>query len=95
MQDFGYRIYRLKHYAKKYGWTISMEANEIITFVSQTLNTTITINAKDLIIETELIHPKKGETKLLRKGIFTMKIIEKIFINPRAHTPNTIKSQYV
>ena len=91
--DYDYRLYRIKHYGKKYGWAIHLETPELIVFTNK--ECTMTINVKNLTIETELNHPKKGETKLLRKGNFTMKLIEKIFRNPRVHTPDTIKTNYV
>lgn len=95
IEDLEYRIYRIKHFGKKYGWNILMSIDELIIFTNKDLSITISINAKTLMIETELNHPKKGETKLMRKGSFTMKLIEKIFRNPRVHTPNNIKTDYI
>lgn len=88
-----YRLYRINHYGKKYGWTIYLETPELIVFTNK--ECMLTINVRNLTIETELNHPKKGETILLRKGNFTMKLIEKIFRNPRVHTPDNIKTNYV
>lgn len=93
-EDYEYRIYKIKHYGKKHNWSIAMESDNIIMFTNAE-KIILTINAKNLTIETDLNHPAKGETKLLRKGDFNMKMIEKIFRNPRVHTPNNIKTNYI
>lgn len=94
IEDLEYRLYRIKHYGKKHNWSTLMECDNIIMF-ENTEKTILTINAKTMTIETELNHPKKGETKLLRKGDFTMKMMEKIFRNPRVHTPDNIETNYI
>ena len=92
IEDYDYRLYRIKHFGKKYGWKILSEIDGMI-FGSKEI--WLRIDPKKMTVETELIHPKRGETKLIRHGDFTMNLIEKIFCNPRVHTPQEIDSQYV
>lgn len=92
IEDYDYRLYRIKHFGKKYGWKFLSDINEMIFGNNGVL---LRINPKKMTIETEFIHPKLGETKLLREGEFTMNLVEKIFRNPRAHTPEGIDSQYL
>lgn len=91
-EDYDYRVYRIKHFGKKYGWRFLSEIDGLIFGNKEVM---LRIDPKKLTIETELIHPKKGETKLVREGEFTMNLVEKIFRNPRAHTPEGIDSQYL
>ena len=91
-EDYDYRLYRIKHYGKKYGWNFLSETTVLVFNNKEAI---LTINPKELTIETELKHPVKGETKLLRQGNFTMNMIEAIFRNPRTHTPDQIRSQYL
>lgn len=92
LKDYNYRIYRIKHFGKKYGWRFLSDIDGLI-FANNEV--TLKIDAIKLTVLTELIHPKKGETKLIRQGNFTHNLIEKIFLNPRAHMPAEIESQYL
>lgn len=93
--DFEYRIYRILHLAKKYSWHILKSDQEKVEF-SNREKSVLTINYKNLDINTILDHPKWGKTTLKREGKLTHKIIESIFRNPRAHMPRKarIKSSY-
>lgn len=93
--DRDYRLHRIKHFAKKYRWTLINELDECFKFVNRQY-AILKINHWDLNIETSLSHPVWGNTVLLRKGDFTMKTIESIFRNPRQHMqPGKIKSHYL
>lgn len=47
------------------------------------------------IVMTSLIHPRKGQTRLLRKGV-DMDTFEDILFNPRVHTkPHLVKSKII
>lgn len=91
LEDYEYRKYRIQHFAKKYGWKFLSE-EKVMIFGNKEVQ--LRIDAIKLTIETELIHPHKGETKLVRQGEFTMPLVEKIFRNPRAHMPESINSKY-
>lgn len=86
-----YRLHRIKHFAKKYGWLLLSSEDELI-FANK--EASLRIDIKTLTIYTELTHPKKGETILKRTGSFNQKLIEKIFRNPRVHMPPQIQSEY-
>lgn len=96
-EDIEYRIYRIKHLAKKHGWKLISQHGSDLNFnliwYGNTF-TTIKINYISFDIETSLIHPKRGRTNLKRTGNFTMTLIEKIFTNPRMHMPAQINSLY-
>lgn len=98
IEDIEYRLYRIKHYAKKHSWELISTQEEIIEFHSLMLfddsKVQMTINFLTFEIETSLNHPKLGPTKLKREGKFTMKLIESIFINPRTHMPPQIQAEY-
>ena len=87
--DTDYRIYRIKHFAKKYKWTLTNDDGLIFTFINQQA-AILKIHYWHLNIETALSHPVWGETVVLRKGDFNMKIIESIFRNPREHMPEQV-----
>lgn len=95
-KDSEYRIYRLMHLAKKYGWGIRHFSLGIIEFECKSDRSVLTIDSKNLKIDTTLDHPKWGKTTLYRSGKLTHKIVESIFRNPRAHMPKNagIKSSY-
>lgn len=92
LEDYDYRIYRIKHLGKKHGWNFLSEEDELIFGNNEAM---LRIDAVELTVQTELLHPKKGDTKLFRHGDFSMDLIEKIFRNPRAHMPEKIESQYL
>lgn len=98
-EDIEYRIYRIKHFARKHGWKLINETTGILEFdilhAYGNPKVIMTINYMAFEIETILNHPKRGITKLIRKGEFSMKIMERIFINPRAHMPDRIKGHYI
>lgn len=93
--DVEYRVHRIKHFAKKYGWHLKSDNREVFTFISSDY-AILKIDYWKMKIETSLSHPLWGDTVLIRKGDFTQKIIESIFRNPRAHMPvKKVKSEYV
>lgn len=94
-EDEKYRIHRLFHLSRKYGWLITHFSLGILQFEYKD-GSIVEINYKDLKIDTTLNHPKWGKTTLHRSGELTQKIIESIFRNPRAHMPrkSQIKSSY-
>lgn len=98
-QDIDYRNYRIKHFGKKHGWKLISETPLFLEFgilhIHGTPEVILKINYITFEIETNLNHPKRGITRLIRKGEFSMKLIEKIFRNPRVHMPNKIKGEYV
>lgn len=97
--DITYRIFRIKHLGKKHGWKLMNETEQHLCFYLMDANRApkviLTIDYLTFDIETILKHPVKGPTKLIRQGDFTMAMIEKIFTNPRAHTPGKIKTEYL
>lgn len=93
-EDSEYRIYRILHLAKKYGWILENSDQEKFKFKDKA-GSIIQINYLHLKIDTALNHPKWGKTTLERSGALTHKIVESIFRNPRKHMPSTVKSKYV
>ena len=93
-KDMAYRMHRIKHFAKKHDWKLINDTSKKFEFQNKE-KTTLIINYFALDIETCLIHPVWGYTKLLRKGKLTMKLVEAIFRNPRQHMPKKVKSEYV
>lgn len=91
-EDYQYRLYRIKHFGKKYGWKFLSDMDGLIFGNNEAI---LKIDVVNLVIETDLIHPKKGETKLRRHGDFNQNLIERIFRNPRAHMPPEITSEYL
>lgn len=92
--DIEYRTYRLRHFAQKHGWALANDSGNFFLFKnSEGAELSIDYSASN--IETHLNHPKWGSTILIRKGDLTMKIIESIFRNPRAHMPEKIQSEYI
>lgn len=89
--DHAYRIYRIKYLGKKYGWKFLSEIDVLVFGNDEAI---LSIDPEKLTIETSLVHPTKGETKLIRSGDFTQNLIERIFRNPRAHMPAKIESKY-
>lgn len=101
-KDIEYRIHRIKRFGNKYGWALLSDDNNIFQFESvhnwgfiTSSKVIMNINYINLEVETILNHPQKGDTQLIRKGEFSMKLIEKIFRNPRVHMPHKIKGEYV
>lgn len=93
--DMEYRMYRFRHFAQKYCWTLTNDDGKTFEFINNE-GSILKINYVDAFVETTLIHPKWGSTTLIRKGDFTQKIIESIFRNPRVHISvnNSILSSY-
>lgn len=91
--DMEYRIFRIRHLAKKYGWAFKKDDGEKFEFQDKE-GSTLHINYFQLNVATALQHPKWGSTVLIRRGNLTQKIVESIFRNPRAHMPDHINSQY-
>jgi hypothetical protein len=100
-EDLEYRIYCLKHLGKKYGWRIIRESGNDIEFENiihdshQAVSVNMKITFEPIEIETQLEHPIKGETTLLRKGDISVKDMEQVFRNPRSHTAERIKTRCV
>lgn len=94
-KDKEYRLHRLRHFAKKYGWKELAYHKEGI-LVLQKEKKGISIDVDNIEILTSLIHPKNGYTSLHRSGNLTQRVIESIFRNPRQHMKRKIvKSRYV
>lgn len=93
-QDIEYRIYRILHLGKKYGWEIKKHDIEKLEFQDKE-GCILNINYKYLKVATALNHPKWGSTVMVRDGELSQKNIESIFRNPRSHMPAKIKSQYL
>lgn len=91
--DVEYRMARIKHLAAKHGWRLHIEGNKKFEFRNQD-DVSLEINYSALEIQTSLTHPRWGNTDLKRSGKLTMKLIETIFSNPRAHMPKQVKSEY-
>lgn len=102
-KDLEYRLHRIKKFGKKYRWKLFTHSNEVLEYVGMFNWETISncavilkINFITYEIQTTLTHPRKGKTTLVRKGEFSMNIIESIFRNPRVHMQKKkIKSKYV
>lgn len=92
--DIAYRTYRIRLFGEKYGWQLIRDHCQIFEFKSKD-GALLIINYFSLNVQTSLTHPRWGDTNLLRKGKLTMKLIEAIFRNPRAHMPAQVKSEYV
>lgn len=92
-EDYQYRIHRIKYLAKKYLWEFIFKNNDTLIFTNNK-NVIISVNAKNLSVITDLIHPKQGKTSLKRENL-SLKLIEKIFINPRTHMPKSMTSNYI
>lgn len=93
--DISYRETRIIHFGNKYDWFHMEHGNPVHILKFANKEAILTIDVLKLTVHTELIHPKKGETKLIRSGNFTSKLIERIFDNPRAHMPPNIISEYL
>lgn len=93
-ENIEYRCYRILHFAKKHGWQL-IKNNSIELIFENMDGINMMIDYTKLEIKTNLFHPIWGYTSLTRKGDFTQKIIESIFINPRMHMPRKIKSEYI
>lgn len=78
--DQEYRLHRVLHLAKKYGW------EQVRNFVFSKKGDILKLNFSESIIETSIFHPSRGYTTLIRKGELTHNIVESIFRNPRQHT---------
>lgn len=87
--DNDYRLHRLRHFAKKYGW------KELKYLVFTKEKTILKIDNKKLMFISSLLHPVRGYSTLSRIGEFTQKNVESIFRNPRQHTGKKIKSEYI
>jgi len=92
--DIEYRTYRIMHFAEKHGWQLISDQAKIFRFQNKD-SAILEINYFSLDVQTQLKHPRWGDTNLLRKGKLTMKLIEAIFRNPREHMPKDVKSQYL
>lgn len=94
-EDIIYRVARIEHLAKKHGWKLKKKDEASLEFKSENPEVEMYVDYVHLTIRTKLIHPKKGKSLLERTGELTQKLIEKIFRNPRAHMPNSIKSTHL
>lgn len=94
-EDTEYRIYRILHLAKKYGWELERSDGDKFDFKNKK-ECTLSINYRYLKVATALNHPKWGNTVLERTGELTHNLIESIFRNPRAHMPKKkVQSKYL
>lgn len=93
-QNMEYRIYRILHLAKKYGWILKNHDEDKFEFRDKH-DACLNINYRYLKVSTALNHAKWGSTILVRDGELSQKNIESIFRNPRSHMPPNIRSQYI
>ena len=93
-KDSEYRIYRILHMAKKYGWKLQNSDGDKFEFKNKEA-CILHINYRYLKVATALNHPKWGNTILERSGELSQKDVESIFRNPRSHMPKNIKSKYL
>jgi len=90
---------KIKHLAKKYGWKRILNGGHESILVFDRMvegkreELAVYPNAKkvNVTVETIIIHPRMGKTKLVRKDINRI-VLEKIFQNPRYHTGRGEKS---
>lgn len=92
--DLEYRIYRILHLSKKYGWKMEKSDGDKFDFKKE--ECVLSINYRHLKVATALNHPRWGNTVLERTGELTHNLIESIFRNPRAHMPKKkVQSKYL
>lgn len=94
-EDLAYRISRLEHLGKKHGWTLYKKDTTTMEFISPSPPAEMYVDYINLTIKTKLLHPKQGESLLVRSGVLTEKLVETIFRNPRAHMPNGVNSTHL
>lgn len=92
-EDSEYRIYRILHLAKKYGWKLQKTDSDKFEFDKK--GSILHINYRHLKVATALHHPKWGNTVLERSGDLSQKNVESIFRDPRSHMPRKVKSKYL
>lgn len=89
--DIKYRRSCIESLAKKHGWELVFEDNEMYIFLHSRMSGAVggtvkmKIWVKRMNVLTELTHPKQGLTTLERKGV-SGPIIKGLFRNPRLHT---------
>lgn len=75
----------IKKLAKKHKWE-ELEHQENICLISYKKgDDRINVYYSRMTVGTAINHPKKGKTQLFRKHV-EIKLLEKLFINPRTHT---------
>lgn len=94
------RITRLKENKKairsiaaKHNWQETDEINDgvMMTFVRD--DKKIEVWPSRMTVATMLKHPKQGKTKLYRRNVWELKVLEAIFKNPRVHTTGGYKKK--
>lgn len=72
--------------ATKYGWQETNDTNNgvMMTFIRD--DKKIEVWPSKMTVATMLNHPKQGKTKLYRRNVWDVKVLEAIFNNPRVHT---------
>ena len=80
---------KIIHLGKKHGWYFYDHQKNLcmlsFTKVKDSLNMRINVYYSKMIVATCINHPKIGKSQLFRKKV-SIKLLEKIFINPRVHT---------
>ena len=71
--------------AKVYGWELDYNNPEFGELRFSKGSCSLAIWCGKMMVQTVLVHPKLGETKLFRKRV-SMGLLEEIFNNPRVHT---------
>lgn len=97
-ESIEYRRKHIKNIAQLYSWNIEYENNAQIIFTANDFNCVadgfvkMIITPETMDVVTELNHPKKGTTRLMRKNV-TRKLMIGLFRYPRRHT--TVETKYV
>lgn len=79
-------ITQIQNVAKNNGYK-QIDHQENIKMVSFSKdNIRINVYYTKMTIATCIKHPKQGRTQLFRRGVWDIKLLDKIFKNPRIHT---------
>ena len=79
-------IDKIRSIAKKYNY-VEVDHQENIFMLSFRLNgVRINVYYSRMTIATCIDHPKKGKTQMFRKGVWDLKLLDKLFQYPRLHT---------
>lgn len=83
----------VRNVAKRHDWTETDETNGgvMMTFVRDEKK--IEVWPSRMTVATMLNHPKQGKTKLYRRNVWDVSVLEAIFKNPRVHTTGGYKKR--
>lgn len=71
--------------ARREGWEIIDHQTNVFMLSFVRGFQTINVNYSNMEVVTNINHPKKGRTRLFRKGV-NMDLLRKLFVDPRYHT---------